>query len=26
MHALDLWYKILYKFHENWIRDDLVLE
>jgi hypothetical protein len=22
----DSWYKILYKFYENWIRDDLVLE
>ena len=26
VHALDYWYKILYKFHENWIRDALVLE
>jgi hypothetical protein len=26
MHALDLWYKMLYKFHENLIRDALVLE
>jgi hypothetical protein len=26
MHALDLWYKMLYNFHENWIRDASVLE
>jgi hypothetical protein len=26
VYALDLWYKMLYKFHENWIRDALVLE
>ena len=26
VYALDLWYKILCKFHENWIRDALVLE
>ena len=26
MHALDLWYKILYKFLENYIRDASVLE
>jgi hypothetical protein len=26
IHALDLWYKMLYKFYENWIRDASVLE
>ena len=26
VHSLDLWYKILCKFHENWIRDASVLE
>ena len=26
VHALDLRYKILYKFYENWIRYALVLE
>jgi hypothetical protein len=26
MHALDLWYKTLYKFYENWTRVALVLE
>jgi len=26
VHALDLWYKMIYKFHKNWIRDALVLE
>jgi hypothetical protein len=26
IHALDLFYKILYKFHENWIRNASVLE
>ena len=26
VHPLNLWYKILYKFHENWIRDASVLE
>ena len=26
VHALDLWYKMLYKFHENWIRNVSVLE
>ena len=26
VHALELWYKIMYKFHENWIRDSSVLE
>jgi hypothetical protein len=26
MHALDLCYKMLYKFHENWIRDASALE
>jgi hypothetical protein len=26
MHALDLWYEMLEKFYENWIRDASVLE
>ena len=26
VHALNLWYKMLYKFYENWIRDASVLE
>ena len=26
VHALDLWYKMMCKFHENWIRDASVLE
>ena len=26
VHSLDFRYKMLYKFHENWIRDALVLE
>ena len=26
VHSLYLWYKILYKFHDNWIRDSLVVE
>jgi hypothetical protein len=26
MHALDLWYKFLYEFHENWIKNASVLE
>ena len=26
IHALDLWYKMLKKFHENWIRNSSVLE
>ena len=26
VHALDLWYKMLCKFYENWIRDSSVLE
>ena len=26
VRALDLWYKMLYKFHKNWIRDASVLE
>jgi hypothetical protein len=26
MHALDLWSKMLYQFHENWIRDASALE
>jgi len=26
MHALDIWYNILYEFHENWIRDASVFK
>ena len=26
VHSLDIWYKTLYKFHKNWIRDASVLE
>jgi hypothetical protein len=26
MHALDLWYEMLYKFHDNWMRNAMVLE
>ena len=26
MHALDLWYNMLYEFYENWIRNASVLE
>ena len=26
LYALDLWYKMLYKFYKNWIRDASALE
>jgi membrane-anchored glycerophosphoryl diester phosphodiesterase (GDPDase) len=26
MHALDLCYKMLYKFHDNWTRNAMILE